>query len=104
MALGSKPTVDYAGEMGMSVDAYMEVQALGKVPIPYDSDDMVCEANRIPSNFLFHARDTVDPDIWYRQKISKRMRNGKDFYENSDRNGDFKGFDPNDRTAIYKNP
>jgi hypothetical protein len=104
MALGSKPVVDYAGEMGMSVDAYMEVQTLGKVPIPYDSDDMVREANRMQTNDLFHARDTVDPDIWYRQKISKRLRNGRDFYENSGRIADFKGFDPNDKTAVYKNP
>jgi hypothetical protein len=103
MALGSKPVVDYAGEMGMSVEAYNEVLALGKVPIPYDSDDMVCDANQIPVGFPFHARDTVDPDIWYRQKISKRMRNGKAFYENLNRRGNFNGFDPNDRTAIYQN-
>jgi len=104
MAIGSKLVVDYAEEMGMSEEAYMEVQALGKVTIPYDSDDMVYEANNMPANSRFHARETVDPDIWYRQKISKRMRNGKEFYENPGRTSNFNGFDPNDRTAVYENP
>ena len=104
MPIGSKPIAVSAQEMGMPEEAYREVLRMGKVPVPFDSDDLVREANRRPSRHDFHVRDNADPDIWYRINRPKRMRLGRDFYENPIRESDFRGFDSKDKTAVYRNP
>jgi hypothetical protein len=104
MTLGSKPLASAADEMGMSTTAYKELLDQGKQPVPFDEDDIVREANSMPPDTSYHVRDSVDPEIWYKLKITKRMQLGKKVYKHPNRRSSFKGFDKADKTAIYKNP
>jgi hypothetical protein len=101
MPLGVKTVRDLANDMRMPEAAVQELIARGMVPIPYDVDDVVQEANAKDPNAPFHVRDCVPAIIWFKQYISERMRIGKGFYDYPTRIASFIGFDA-DRVAVYQ--
>ena len=100
--IGAKTLTGLATEMKIPVAIVQQLLARGIIPEPYDVDDVVKEANMLPSGNLFHVRKVVPPDIWFSQAIYERMRIGKGFYEHPARTADFKGFDP-EKVAVYEN-
>jgi len=93
---------ELAEKMGMSLTNCKQLIAMRKIPIPFTSDEMIEESKKFPpaQQPPYHARDTVDPDIWFRLYLTKRLRLGYEFYNNPARTIGFLGFDC-DNVAVY---
>jgi hypothetical protein len=100
--VGSRTFAALAQKMRMPVTDVQALVAKGKVPEPYDVEEIVDEAKNVPSANPFHVRNLVDKDIWFKQAICERMRIGRGFYDHPARTAGFKGFDP-EKVAVYEN-